>query len=175
MSQRINQTSGETTWGSLLSCALICATVVFVAYFLAPPRPEHRRLWIPVVIGTNGTWTVMGETRQMEFWTPSVHTKDYLHKEGGEVIAREKWQVVSNDDVVTQFGALLHANPSVFGYRRYEVWGQGGTIFKPGWWWTMSVSTDFSVVDLAQTYQQYWKSAQPLRVEVIDNRGIKDK
>jgi hypothetical protein len=35
----------------------------------------------------------------------------------------------------------------------------------------MNVSTDYTAVDLSHAYQQYWKSAQPVLVEVIDNRG----
>lgn len=130
---------------------------------------------MPFVVETNGNQTVLGETRQMEFWTPSVKTKDYLHKDGGEVDAREKWQIIPSDEVVTQFGMVLRSNASVLGYRRIEEWGQGRTSFKPGWWWTMNVLTDYSVGDLAHLYREYWKSPQPMLVEVIDNRGSKEK
>ena len=125
-----------------------------------------------MVVETNGNQTtILGETRQLEFWTPSARTKDYLHQEGGEVSTSEQWQVIPNDDAVLQFGTLLRSNVNVLGYRRVEVWGQGRTAFKTGWWWTMNVFTNYSGVDLAHDYQSFWKASQPLFVEVIDNRG----
>jgi hypothetical protein len=153
-------------------CALIAVIACLVASKHSVPA---RRLWMPVVVETNGNETVLGETRQMEFWTPSAGTKDYLHKDGGEVDPKDKWQVIPGDDTVLQFGFLLHSNVNVLGYRRVEVWGQGRSNFKPGWWWTMNVFTNYSVGDLAHTYQEFWKSSQPVFVEVIDNRGSEEK
>ena len=159
-----------------ISCACVCATIAFVAYIVITPRTESpRRLWIPVVVDTNGNQIVLGETRQMEFWTPSSKTKDYLRKNGGDVNDKEKWQIIPSDDVVSQFGLVLHSNQNVRGYRRVEEWGQGRTIYKPGWWWTMNVTTNFTVSDLAQAYQAFWKSQQAVLVEVVYNRGSNEK
>jgi hypothetical protein len=155
-----------------LCCAFVCATIAFSAFHFGSEPP--RRLWSPIVIETNGNETVLGDSRQLEFWTPSIRTQDYLHKAGGEVVSREKWQVVTNDDVFVQFGAMLHSKHGVLGYRRVEVWGQGRTDFKPGWWWTVNVSTDFSPADLRRAYEQFWKSGQIVFVEVMDSRGRKD-
>ncbi len=155
-----------------LCCVVVCATICFVAYHSTPEPP--RRLWSPIVIETNGNETVLGDSRQLEFWTPSVRTKDYLHKKDGEILPKEKWQVVTNDDVFVQFGDLLHSKNGVLGYRRVEVWGQGRTDFKPGWWWTVNVSTDYSPGDLRRAYQDFWKSGQIVFVEVMDSRGRKD-
>ena len=158
------------------SCLFVCATIAFVAYLVISSKSAPaRRLWVPVVVETNGSQTVLGETRQMEFWTPSVKTQDYLHKEGGEVAGSEKWQVIPSDDAVLQFGALLHSNQNVLGYHRVEDWGQGRTSFKPGWWWTVNVFTNYSVVDMAHAYQTFWKVSQPVFIEVIDNRGSNAK
>jgi len=164
------------TWCGALPAVFACATIAFVAYLVASSHSEpSRRLWIPVVVETNGTRTILGETRQMEFWTPSVKTEDYLAKAGGEIGDKEKWEVIPSDDAVIQFGKLLHSNLNVLGYRRVEVWGQGRTGYKPGWWWTMNVSTNYTAGDLAQAYQSFWKSPQTLFVEVIDNRGSNEK
>jgi hypothetical protein len=161
---------GDLPW------ALFCITIVIVAYLLHTTHsPAIRRLWVPIVIDTNGDQTILGDTRQLEFWTPSVKTKDYLRKDGGEVPDKEKWQVIASDDVVSQFGMVLHSNTAVFGYRRVEEWGQGRTDFKPGWWWTMNVTTNYSVADLAQIYKEFWKTPQTVFVEVIDNRGSSEK
>ena len=122
---------------SPLACLFICATIVIVVYlFTSSHSAPARRLWIPVVVQTNGDETILGETRQFEFWTPSAKTKDFLHQEDGQIVDTEKWQVLASDDAVLQFGTLLRSNTSVLGYRRVEVWGQGRTSFKPGWWWS---------------------------------------
>jgi len=180
MSEQPEKSAGasacQKTLCGVLRCALVGATIaIIVCFFVSPHARLTRRLWIPVVVETNGNQSVLGETRQMEFWTPSVKTKDYLRKYQGEVDGKEKWQVIPNDDVVTQFGTTLHSNKDVLGYRRIEVWGQGRTSFKPGWWWTMNVLTNYSVGDLAAVYRGYWKSPQPVLVEVIDNRGSTEK
>ncbi len=82
-----------------LCCVCICATIAFVCWlFLSQPAP--RRLWEPVLVATNGDITVLGPSRQLEFWTPAAETKDYLHKENGKVVQTEMWEVISNDDPV---------------------------------------------------------------------------
>jgi hypothetical protein len=149
----------------------VCATVVFIVYLASPHTEEPRRLWTPVLVETNGNETILPESRQLEFWTPSAKTQDYLHRENGQVVPTEMWEVISNDAPVEQFGMLLHANSSVIGYRRVEVWGQGKTSYKPGWWWTLNVFTNYSAADLSRAYESYWKSHQILFIEVIDNRG----
>jgi hypothetical protein len=163
--------------GSKRCCAIVCglclcATIGLAAYVLTQ-RPQRRpRLWSPVVVDTNGVeTTILGETRQLEFWTPSAETKDYLRKEGGNVADSEKWQVISNDDAVLKFGTMLHTNASVLGYRRLKVWGHGRSAFKPGWWWTLNVLTNYSAGNLAHAYEGFWKSHGVLFVEVIDSRG----
>ena len=158
-----------TTSSGVLICLGACAVAVVAAFLLTQhPQQRPRRLWSPVVVTTNGSaTTILGESRQLEFWTPSAETKDYLHN----VAASQKWEVISNDEVVLQFGAMLHTNRNVLGYRRIKVLGQGRTDFKAGWWWTVNVMTNYSAADLARTYEDFWKSHQPLFVEVIDSRG----
>jgi hypothetical protein len=155
----------------LICCVCICVTICFIAFRFSPAPEPQRRLWSPIMVQTNGTETILGDTRQLEFWTPSARTKDFLHLDDGDVIATEKWEVISNDDVDLEFGKILHANKGVLGYRRVEVWGEGRTSFKPGWWWTVNVFTNYSAGELGQTYQNFWKPSAPVFVELIDNRG----
>jgi hypothetical protein len=151
-----------------------CATICFVANHLGSRSEPPRRLWTPVIIEANGNETILPESRQLEFWTPSAKTVEYLHMENGEVINTEKWEIISNDDTVLEFGDLLRTNLSILGYRRVEVLGQGRTGFKPGWWWTVNVLTNYSAGDLGRAYQDFWKPHQPVFVEIIDNRGRED-
>ena len=180
MSDQSEKCSGGSVCPKLMfglaACACICAIIAAASCFCGSRNAgATRRLWVPMVVETNGSQVALGETRQLEFWTPSARTKDYLQKADGKVAAKEKWQSIETDDVVMQFGSVLHSNRNVFGYRRMEVWGQGRTTFKPGWWWTMNVTTNYSVGDLAQAYRDFWKTPQAVLIEVIDNRGIDDK
>jgi len=136
MNEESNTKAGSRPCGSFsIVCLLcICVGIGLIAYHLAPRSEPPRRLWLPVVISTNGDQTILGDMRQFEFWTPSAKTKDYLDKEGGEVAAAERWEAIPSDDVVVQFGQMLHTNRNVLGYRRIEEWGQGRSNYKPGWW-----------------------------------------
>jgi hypothetical protein len=154
-----------------IRCICVCATIVILAYLFVPRTQQPRRLWTPIAIATNGDSTIIGESRQLEFWTPSSKTKDFLHKENGQVVPTEKWEIISNDDPDLQFGMTLRTNTDILGYRRVEVWGQGRTNYKPGWWWTLDVLTNYTASDLARSYESFWKSHQIIFVEVIDNRG----
>jgi hypothetical protein len=158
---------------SILPWLVVCAIIAWLGYLAFSPRPgpPTRRLWLPVIVETNNNMSVLAETRQLEFWTPSIRTKDYLPTNSSGYSDNEKWQVLASDDKVNDFGMVLHSNRSIFGYRRVEESGQGRTGFKPGWWWTINVDTNFTVVNLAQAYRQFWNSPQALFVEVIDNRG----
>jgi hypothetical protein len=157
--------------GGIICCLCICATIAFVAYHFAGHGEGSRRLWSPTVVEPNGRTTSLGDSRQLEFWTPSARTRDYLTGKDGEVAPTDLWQVISNDDAVLQFGSVLHSNQNVLGYRRIEVFGQGRTGFKAGWWWTLNVLTNYSEQDLGRAYEGFWKSHQVVFVEVIDNRG----
>jgi hypothetical protein len=175
-----SQKNAETVAGSnsflgMLCCFCLCATIAFVAYRLTLNAQPARRLWTPDLVETNGNLLIMGESRQLEFWTPSAKTKDYLHKENGQVVPTEQWEAISNDDPVEQFGMMLHTNSSILGFRRVEVWGQGQTTYKPGWWWTVNVFTNYTAADLGKAYDKFWQSHQILFVEVIDNRGSDQK
>jgi hypothetical protein len=170
-----SKNSDASAAASTLCCVCICATVIFVSWMLSSHPAPPRKLWEPLLVSTNGDIAVMGESRQLEFWTPSAESKDYLHKENGKVVPTETWEVLSNDDPNVEFGATLKSNESVLGYRRIHVWGQGGTPYKPGWWWTVNVFTNYTASDLARAYDSFWKSHQILFVEAIDNHGSPDK
>lgn len=154
--------------------ALICATVAYVVHqFLnarEPGRPQ--RLWTPVGVTPEGSETVIQPaTRRLEFWTPSARTKDHLAREDGNIRERDKWEMLANDEPVHQFGQLLRTNSNVLGYRRAEVWGHGRTSLKPGWWWTMTVTTNYTLQQLVQSYRGFWKSSNAIFVEKIENPG----
>ena len=94
-----------------------------------------------------------------------------MTKSGRTVSDVDKWQAIASDEPVMQFGMLLHSNADVLGFRRTEVWGYGRTVFKPGWWWTVNVISNYSVAELGTAYQSFWKCSSPVFIEVVDNRG----
>jgi hypothetical protein len=124
-----------------------------------------------MAVTTNGTQMIRRDTLRMEFWTPSSKTKDHLARESGAISYRDKWEAIENEEPVLAFGRLLRSDSDVSGYRRAEVWGHGRTVLKPGWWWTMTVTTNYSVEKLVRAYRQFWKTPNTVFVEVIDNRG----
>jgi hypothetical protein len=172
MSERFHKKENASTGLSVLLGICVGAAICFVAYLLVGQSGTPLRLWSPVVVDPSGKETILGDTRQLEFWTPSVKTKDYLLKDtNGAFADSEKWQVFSNEDALLKFGNILHTNKNILGYRRVEAWGQGRTPFKAGWWWTVNVMTNYSAAELGQTYQSFWSAQQTVFIEVIDNRG----
>ncbi|HTD68246.1 MAG TPA: hypothetical protein VK846_17110 [Candidatus Limnocylindria bacterium] len=160
----------KTLWG-FLSIAAVCVTAAFLATHFMPAKkgPPPRRLWTPLVVNNLNTEMVVPDTLRLEFWTPSVKTKDYLAADKGDT--NRNWEAIESDDVVLQFGKYLRTDPDVVGYRRSEVWGHGRTALKPGWWWSITVRTNYPVSKLAKSYREFWKTQSSLFVEVIDNRG----
>ncbi|MEY2407935.1 MAG: hypothetical protein QOF48_605 [Verrucomicrobiota bacterium] len=159
---------------STLSVICVCVTLAWITHqlFRPPPSLPPARLWTPIVVTGGGEETIIqAGTRRLEFWTPSGRTRDYLARDGGAVRDRDKWEAIPSDEPVQQFGALLRTNSDVLGYRRAEVWGQGHTIFKPGWWWTITVTTNYSAQNLVHAYRGFWKSTNTIYVERIENPG----
>lgn len=168
----MNESPRHSEGLSLPALILLCGTIILAAYLIGNHKPtfQPRRLWIPAVVDKNGGVTVLDETRQMNFWTPSLRTKEYL-MQGGATNSPDQWQVLSNDEPILRFGMMLHSNASVFGYRRTEVWGHGRSFFKPGWWWSVNVATNFSATDMGRVYQDFWKCKTPVFIEVVESRG----
>ncbi len=163
------RSSGPRSFWGFLSVTLVCATAVFIVSQLTSAKKSQplRRLWTPLVVNTDGKEMITPDTLRMEFWTPSSKTKDYLAKES----TNRTWEFLESEEAVMQFGKVLRTNSEIVGYRRMEVWGHGRTSLKPGWWWSVTVRTNYPVSKLARTYREYWKMPSSLFVEVIDNRG----
>lgn len=160
-------------WAAV-SVALICFTVAYLTHHARESQRTRpvQRLWKPIVVTPEGNATTLPPaTRRLEFWTPSAHTKDFLAGEDGAIRPRDRWEALLSDEPVKLFGLILRTNSHVLGYRRAEVWGHGRTLLKPGWWWTMTVTTNYSVQSLTRTYRDFWKSTNTLFVEMIENPG----
>ncbi|HEY2951090.1 MAG TPA: hypothetical protein VGK40_00830, partial [Verrucomicrobiae bacterium] len=143
------------TFWSVLPVAFVCATIAFALYLIVPSTtketPPSRRLWTPLVVTPEGNPMVVPDSLRLEFWTPSSKTRVFLAKEGGTARDAGTWEAIESEEPVMQFGRLLHSDSDVLGYRRAEVWGHGRTTLKPGWWWSMTVKTNYSVGKLVRT------------------------
>jgi hypothetical protein len=163
----------KTSWG-FLSVVVICGTIAFGIHRFVPVKksPAPHRLWTPLVVNNLNTEMIVPDTLRLEFWTPSSKTKDYVTREAKESgDTNRNWEVIASEDMVMQFGKTLRSDPDVVGYRRTEVWGHGRTALKPGWWWSITVRTNYPVPKLARTYRDFWKTSSSVFIEVIDNRG----
>ena len=173
MSEQSSSPQRRINFWATVCVIVVCATIAYlVPQFLHQDAPTaaHSRLWHPVVVTPDGRDTVLSaSTRRLEFWTPSVRTKDYVAQENGVVRDRDKWEIIATDEPVRQFGVLLRTNANVLGYRRAEVWGHGRTSLKPGWWWTLTVTPAYSVQSLHQAYRGFWKSTNAVYVEITEN------
>jgi len=158
---------------------VVVIVVAAAAYWFGHSTPSVNagtteaapRIWTPILVTPQGDEMVQPNSRRFEFWTPSSRTKDFLAKENGNIPIRDQWEAIPSEDRVVEFGNVLRSNPGVRGYRRYEVWGHGRTVPKPGWWWAATVSTNYSVTDLVRAYRDFWKSSNSVFVEIIDNKG----
>ena len=163
----------RTVW-SFLSILVVCALLAFAIYKLAPaktPAPPHR-LWTPLVVNNLGGEMNVPDQLRLEFWTPSSKTKDYVTKNSRDgADTNRHWEILESEEPVVQFGQRLRKDDEVLGFRRTEVWGHGRTGLKPGWWWSITVRTNYPPTKLAKTYREFWKTSNSVFVEVIDNRG----
>lgn len=163
----------KTLWG-FLSIVVICATLGFGIYRLAPGKKSAppRRLWTPLIVNNLDNAMVVPDTLRIEFWTPSSKTKDFLAREPKDAAnTNRNWEIIESEEPISRFGEALRKDTDVVGYRRTEVWGHGRTALKPGWWWSITVRTNYPVAKLAKTYRDFWQTSSSVFVEVIDNRG----
>jgi hypothetical protein len=153
-----------------IAVIFVSAAIVLTVYLVLHAEPGHvravRALWSSIEVAPDGSQTIQHDTMRMEFWTPSSKTKFHLRDDD-----EKQWEGITNEVPVEEFGRILRMDPNVTGYRRSEVWGRGRTNLKPGWWWTMTVRTNYSVTKLVSAYTNFWKSQGPVFVEVIDNKG----
>ena len=169
-----SQTSAKTFWG-FLSLLTVCALLAFAIHTCAPEKKTvapTRRLWTPLVVNNLNTEMIVPDTLRLEFCTPSAKTKDFVGQEPRDAgDTNRNWEAIESEEMVTQFGQHLRKDVDVVGYRRGEVWGHGRTGLKPGWWWSITVRTNYPVAKLAKSYREFWKTPSSVFVEVIDNRG----
>jgi hypothetical protein len=89
---------------------------------------------------------------QIQFWTPSVRTK--------ETPGIKDWERVDSDTKLDVFGERLVAARILTGYRRYEVIGLGLGGRKSGAWWVSSNDSGFKLAEFLKVYQEFWSPGE---------------
>jgi len=99
---------------------------------------------------------------RVEFWTPSVRTKESPNA--------KPWEILVNDDKLLEFGKKLMGDGIVQGYRRYDVVGAGKGERQNGTWWVATGA--FKFVDFLRAYHEVWHpGADEVYMEVLEAKG----
>jgi len=94
---------------------------------------------------------------QVQFWTPSVRTKD--------AASIRDWERVDNEDKIKEFGEQLVKEDIAPGYRRYEVTGYGRGGVQPGMWWV--ATGNFKFPEFLALYRKIWNPGDdPVYMEI---------
>jgi len=115
-----------------------------------------------IIVGSFGGEKDFKETNiiQYQFWTPSEKTIAYKELRPWVIAASQNATKLNNE-----FGELITATDSVYGYRRYEVYGKGRSNGKEGIWWVVNSSPKFTTEDLARIYQDFWGTNSSIYIE----------
>jgi hypothetical protein len=94
----------------------------------------------------------------LRFWTPSPKTASsfiaYENGSGNPVDPPEEaWQKNIKSEALTKFALELQALDGVKGFRRFESFGKGRTFFKEGYWWEVTVTSNFKMDSFKAAYR----------------------
>lgn len=179
------------TWHGVLSLFFFLAALVAIVYFIANLEPKKFERVVSMFVAQNIGKDQHGKPvpeegrgveKLVQFWTPSAVTKDDLPKknDGTLVDPNEQWEENTSEQNVDDFEKALwdkfHGQGSapagpLSGFRRYEVTGRGRTPHKRGWWWVLTMSSDFDTKELASFYFAHWKGSQSVYIEEINGEA----
>ncbi len=152
----------QTIWGVLSIVSVIIGICVLVWIITVKANPNNIKAINQsfVIARSTSEQTDPIEGRyQIQFWTPSVMTKQSADIMG--------WEKIDTDEKLDNFADYLLKDSRVRGYRRYDVIGQGIGNRRKGMWWVLTVDNDYEVVDFVKAYQEFWKSTGSIYVEVL--------
>lgn len=90
---------------------------------------------------------------EIEFWTPSIRTK--------ESPGAKDWEKIDNEQRLELFAEKLMKAHILKGYRRYDVVGQGSRgPRQAGAWWVSSNDSDFDMKAFLIAYYEFWKPGE---------------
>ncbi|PCJ40052.1 MAG: hypothetical protein COA99_09775 [Moraxellaceae bacterium] len=153
----------KTIYGAVFSLGLFTLLGFSLYTVLVLAKTENLGIMSESIIvggfGGNKDFTI-SNIIQHQFWTPSEKTIKYedLHPWVEAASANAA-------DLNNEFGEILTSNDSIFGYRRYEVYGKGRGNGIEGFWWVLNSSPTFTTKDLASIYQDFWKTDSSIYIE----------
>ena len=150
----------------VVALVAIVAGIVACVYFVVVEGKRDnlhavRGWWTSASVDTSGATTPFRGRKLLQFWTPSLRTK--------ESTDAKPWEKLATEETIHGFGAVLKSDSRVLGFRRQEVFGHGRTKSKWGWWWSVTVAHDYQPDDLLKVYSEYWKIRESIYVEITSN------
>ncbi|HWZ42633.1 MAG TPA: hypothetical protein VNW97_04120 [Candidatus Saccharimonadales bacterium] len=120
--------------------------------------------FVTTVLTTSLTWLAVGMVspprfapfspqahHQLEFWTPTVKTKD---ASGVKEDDNYKWLVMDDNGKLIEFAkALSHNRREIVGFRWNEVEGRGEGSLQAGAWWVVTLGEGLTCT---QFFRQYY-------------------
>lgn len=155
----------------LLATIIVVLLILFVLY----PKPF---LQLSTVYYSGRYLTEDEEVKsesvyKLGFWTPSSKTREHwfnIKKANPSLTVKDanQWEIDKGDDInstkfASGFGCV---DCPVTGYRRYEVIGKGRGIEKPGFWWEVTIRSDYQLKWFIAEYRRFWGAPDDVYLEV---------
>jgi hypothetical protein len=107
-------------WGTLSVVSVLAAVCILAWIIMVDANPKNIEAIndsFSIVRSTSERTDPIEGRYQIQFWTPSVRTKESSDVKG--------WEKVDVDEKLDEFSDHLRKDSRVRGYRRYEITGQG--------------------------------------------------
>lgn len=161
----------KTVYGAVFSLGLFALLGFSLYTVLVLAKSENLNIVTEdIIVGGYGGQTDFKRKNivQYQFWTPSKGT--YESKDLSDWVKAIKDIETRN----AEFGSLLTQNNSIYGYRRYEIFGQGRSEPKKGMWWVVNADKHITTETIAAIYQSYWNTDSSIYIEsYYFNGGLK--
>ena len=161
----------KTIYGAVFSLGLFILLGFSLYTILVLAKSENLNIVTEdIIVGGYGGKTDFKRKNivQHQFWTPSRGTYESQDLSG--------WveDIKDIEKRNAEFGTLLTKNDSIYGYRRYEIYGQGRSNPKKGMWWVINADKELSTKNVADLYQRFWDTDNSVYIEsYYFNGGLK--
>ena len=157
----------RTVWGTVSVACFIVGICFIVWVVVKTPKALETVTQAFITRAGPDRAEVFGSHYLIQFWTPSVRTKE------ADDVA--DWEKVDSDAKLSEFADVLFKDRRLSGYRRYEVVGRGISSTRAGAWWVVTADTTYKPTDLVRAYQKFWKTDAFVFIEVLRPAGAYEK
>ena len=100
---------------SVLGTLSAICFIIYTILHAESSKLEQIRVWSSMFLGATGEPKETSGTKQIQFWTPSLKTRDTKDV--------KEWETKVTEDDIFKICDIIHQLDDVNGYRRYEVFG----------------------------------------------------